>query len=233
MANVSHLNAYDDSNELIFRNCRTIEPHWLHPSERKMLDTIGLRGNETLLEVPKRRRGITSSGFLGTSHKNVFALVETLGGSQVFGFAIDSYFDGILVNGYTHSCWKTPEGELVDVTGIERFSTKFVPFANYKCLTRISPLLNSAQLTSGKEDRFSITWQEIGEYSLIECKTRCDFSEASKIISKNVRDNFLAGFPIGNFAISDNELNVLFRDSSAFSGKTLTEIRSRKQAIIK
>ena len=83
------------------------------------------------IEVPVRKRGMTSSGYPNQCHSNTSLLVKKFGGCVVTGFL------RIMSNGYLmllcHSVWKTPEGKMVDVTlGRSKLDKIcFLPVAEY------------------------------------------------------------------------------------------------------
>ena len=69
--------------------------------------------------VKRRRSGKTSEGKYRNCHTNVAYWVEHIGGESVDGWMLQRE-KGLLNNGWWswafHSVWKTPEGNLVDVT---------------------------------------------------------------------------------------------------------------------
>jgi len=97
------------------------------------LSSIGIK---KVLKVPKRKKGLTSSGKANNCHDNVFQLVSTFGGRHKHGFLlrefpsdrlqqqvikhplthedveVDSFLGGLCY----HSVWLTPENKLVCVT---------------------------------------------------------------------------------------------------------------------
>lgn len=83
--------------------------------QKAMLD---FTGGECYL-VRRRKRGKTSEGARGACHPNVQGWVDKVGGSRVAGWLLVRN-NSLIYNGLWHwtfhSVWKTPEGELVDVT---------------------------------------------------------------------------------------------------------------------
>jgi len=101
--------------------------------ERRMLNTRSFRrravadlkpiiknlGLQEAVKVKIRKNGITSVGGLNCCHANASYFALMFGGECVRGFYIDvKSVDelGDLSLMYSHSVWKTPEGELVDVS---------------------------------------------------------------------------------------------------------------------
>lgn len=69
--------------------------------------------------VKRRKKGLTGKGVQGNCHFNVQNWVESIGGQRIAGWLL--YRNKSLVNKgiwiwIFHSVWKTPEGEVVDVT---------------------------------------------------------------------------------------------------------------------
>jgi len=83
------------------------------------------------LSVPKRKRGLTSSGIKSECHRNVALLTKTFGGKHVKGFSC-SWKTGsgptIVYKFIFHSVWVTPEGKAVCPTWMpERDVLPFIP----------------------------------------------------------------------------------------------------------
>jgi hypothetical protein len=66
------------------------------------------------MKIPLRKNGLTSSGRPKQCHSNVAALVKVFGGQSIKGFLICVNEDMSFLT--SHSCWLTPENNLVDVT---------------------------------------------------------------------------------------------------------------------
>tara|TARA_B100001013_G_scaffold343572_1_gene271569 strand:- start:3214 stop:3840 length:627 start_codon:yes stop_codon:yes gene_type:complete len=82
-------------------------------------------GWKHILEVPKRKKGMTSSGAISECHQNVNKLVNTIGGSALRGYWLTENRDMEQGNPpediefldfVYHSVWITPEGNATDVT---------------------------------------------------------------------------------------------------------------------
>ena len=75
-------------------------------------------GLNKVIKVPRRKRGMTSSGKRRHCHPNVELLVDNTGGKRMVGYEINmNEFQGIrFFDLLFHSVWMTPENKLVDVT---------------------------------------------------------------------------------------------------------------------
>jgi hypothetical protein len=239
MSNVIHLNpkvshrtkrsrVTQSGLDAIFPNTPRISYITLNVAERRLLDFIGYNDDDRLLAVATRDRGITSSGIAGNSHKNVFSLVQVFGGSQVMGLAIDTSPHNAYAGVYAYFCWKTPEGELIDVTDSDFLQTKFLPLVTYNKLTLVTPKLMFAHFKPDGEKPFFIGWREIGHDGLIEHESCYDLAQGAEVIRKNIQDNLIEGCA-DHFSYSDEDLDNLFQERSAFTAETISEIRRRKQ----
>jgi hypothetical protein len=69
--------------------------------------------------VKRRKKGKTSEGQRGQCHMNVDGWVQRIGGKRIAGWLLERS-NALMVKGIWiwsfHSVWKTPEGEIVDVT---------------------------------------------------------------------------------------------------------------------
>ena len=111
-----------------------------------------------IYDVPVRKNCLTGSGKALMCHWNVGMLNKKYGGKTVLGYHIfispkekcqSEMLEGRLYNGYemlniiSHSCWETPEGNLVDVTygSQDKFMKEiksdktilFAPMVRYDC----------------------------------------------------------------------------------------------------
>jgi len=89
-------------------------------------------GITQVMDVPRRKRGMTSSGKENECHSNVRLLTRNYGGSCILGFTVIPW-SHTGIGFLSHSVWETPEGRVVDVTntGNERDTTTFLPIAKY------------------------------------------------------------------------------------------------------
>ncbi len=71
-------------------------------------------GLKNVLVIPRRKRGLTSSGAPNECHINADRLSHLYGGASVRGYkvSIEKTFIGFIF----HSLWRTPEGRLVEIT---------------------------------------------------------------------------------------------------------------------
>jgi hypothetical protein len=77
-----------------------------------------LTGDDCYL-IKRRKKGLTGKGIQGNCHFNVQQWVDKIGGERIRGWLL--YRNRSLMNKglwiwVFHSVWKTPEGEIVDVT---------------------------------------------------------------------------------------------------------------------
>jgi hypothetical protein len=80
---------------------------------RKLMKQLDVK---SILKVPKRRRGLTSSGKPNHCHGNVRMLVDVFGGCEVYGYSLCAMnTTSTQVAFIPHSVWMTPEGKLVEV----------------------------------------------------------------------------------------------------------------------
>ena len=113
-------------------------------NKKKFRKVLNILNAQHILEVPLREKGYTASGKSFRCHTNVNTLMKKYGGSRILGYAI-----AIVNCPYTgrkeyvfnsHSCWKTPEGKLVDVTDNIRFGGKQYLNKNNKRYIRFIPM---------------------------------------------------------------------------------------------
>jgi len=99
--------------------------------QQRILLKLGI--GTRILSVPRRKKGLTSSGEPQKCHYNTSLLTETFGGQHLKGFFV-CHSD---LTGRTHliwhSVWVTPEGKAVDVTLRENIGNSldlsdFTPF---------------------------------------------------------------------------------------------------------
>jgi len=107
---------------------------YLNNRQKTILQKLG---SFNLLMVPRRKRGMTSSGKMGECHGNVYKLVKLYGGHLLFGYGVKKdvdYKGSRCVQLYTHSVWITPEGKLVDPTkSVNTYDyTYFLPIKRYE-----------------------------------------------------------------------------------------------------
>lgn len=114
--------------------CKKVKPTF-PPKIQSFLNRMKWKN---ILEVPRRKKGMTSSGAYGQCHQNVNKLVNTMGGSALRGYWVcpnhgtlgtdctipvedikDIYF-------VYHSVWINPEGKASDVT-LRNFDDPYDP----------------------------------------------------------------------------------------------------------
>lgn len=143
----------------------------------KVRDKINL-GN--ILHVPKRTRGITSSGRPNNCHENARMCAEMFGGRKVTGYGVHIHKmwtnDGCdITQFYHHSVWETPEGKLVDINQTndhilnkygEQTDTYFIPIfidENEKVTNNLSKFIwfkgESFIVMNEEEDQILLTGQ--------------------------------------------------------------------------
>jgi len=93
-----------------------IYTHKIPSNVRNGMSTFS--GDECYL-VRRRKKGLTGKGIQGNCHFNVQGWVDKIGGERLSGWLL--YRNRLLINRglwmWTfHSLWKTPEGQVVDVT---------------------------------------------------------------------------------------------------------------------
>jgi len=94
-------------------------------------------GITQVMDVPIRKKGMTGSGKEGKCHSNTMLLATNYGGSVVLGYCVS--FEDDFIRFYTHSVWKTPEGNVVDVTYHQQDedTISFAPLVEYTPRTGI------------------------------------------------------------------------------------------------
>ena len=103
--------------------CEVVKEEELPSFLNRLVSTIGLN---KVIKVPRRKRGMTSSGKVRHCHPNVQLLVDTIGGERLVGYEVDVCkiaTTGLYVELISHSVWITPEGKLADCTQKDSFST--------------------------------------------------------------------------------------------------------------
>jgi len=124
-----------------------------------------------ILCVPRRKKGLTSSGRVLCCHPNVERLVKMKGGKHLFGYEIQCGFGltraerkihTVLV---FHSVWVTPEGLAVDVTKKENDKE----FTHDQHETLFVPLDSSWESCANKNHPLvTISWDKIdSEFSFV------------------------------------------------------------------
>jgi len=89
---------------------------------KKLLRVLRKNTTNPILRVPRRKRGMTSSGKVLFCHKNVERLVQIIGGNQVVGYELQigvgptRKYKRYLSRLVLHSVWESPEGKLFDVS---------------------------------------------------------------------------------------------------------------------
>jgi hypothetical protein len=73
-------------------------------------------GLKNVLVVPRRKRGLTSSGNPNECHSNADRLSHLYGGASVRGYKLGWGEDKTFIGFSFHSLWRTPEGRLVEIT---------------------------------------------------------------------------------------------------------------------
>jgi len=103
--------------------------------ERAMVK-LGL--GKRVLNVPKRKNGLTSSGKISECHSNVALLVKEFRGKHLRGFMIDTYekchpkLGNITFFVFMwHSVWITPEGNAVCATKFSDRAAEVMGFEEY------------------------------------------------------------------------------------------------------
>ena len=149
--------AIDNINKQMFNTfgCE-ISNDFLNKPQKKIMRKIGL-GN--VLRVPRRKKGMTSSGVGGCCHSNVNKLVELYGGKQLLGYAIITnvgFMGRRCLQMMWHSVWVNPEGTLVDVT---KSSNEHYDYTHFLPVT----LYNKDNIwTQGMDMMFPENWEDIG-----------------------------------------------------------------------
>ena len=93
----------------------------------KVFDSfLEVMGLTKCLLVPHRRNGMTSSGISGNCHYNTRKLVRVYGGMEMYGYVFRRLRNEYFV--FSHSCWITPEGKMVDITENGCFDIPFYPY---------------------------------------------------------------------------------------------------------
>ena len=93
-----------------------IYSHKIPSTVREAMSTFS--GEECYL-IRRRKKGLTGKGIQGNCHFNVQGWVDKIGGERLTGWLL--YRNRSLINKglwvwIFHSLWKTPEGQVVDVT---------------------------------------------------------------------------------------------------------------------
>jgi len=149
--------AIDNINKQMFNTfgCE-ISNDFLNKSQKKIMKKIGL-GN--VLRVPRRKKGMTSSGVGGCCHSNVNKLVELYGGQQLLGYVVMTnvgFMGRSCLQVMWHSVWVSPESKLVDITKSSNPNndyTHFLPVTLYN---------NDNIWTHGMDMMFPENWEDIG-----------------------------------------------------------------------
>jgi hypothetical protein len=92
-----------------------------------------------ILQIPRRKKGLTSSGEPAECHQNVNKLVNTMGGKALRGYWITENEDQVQglpveeiknLSLFYHSVWISPEGNASDVTmrnHVDEYEPWFIP----------------------------------------------------------------------------------------------------------
>ena len=95
----------------------------------KVFDSfVEVMGLTKCLLVPHRRNGMTSSGIGGNCHYNTRKLVRVYGGMEMYGYVFYRIPNENLYWVFSHSCWITPEGKMVDITENDGVDISFYPY---------------------------------------------------------------------------------------------------------
>jgi len=92
---------------------------YTHKIPSNVRDGMSTFSGEECYLIRRRKKGLTGKGIQGNCHFNVQGWVDKIGGERLTGWLL--YRNRSLINKglwvwVFHSLWKTPEGQIVDVT---------------------------------------------------------------------------------------------------------------------
>ena len=122
---------------------------------RKLMKQLDVK---SILKVPKRRRGLTSSGEQNCCHGNVRKLVDVFGGCEVYGYSLCAMnTTSTQVAFIPHSVWMTPEGKLVEVINSnDEYEPEYLWFEKVSGFTVFAPVSKLYGVSqSGRTDDFT------------------------------------------------------------------------------